>query len=107
MQTYSLPDVVAGGIDQRYSSVDNSGVNIQNFRYSPDGGWRKDRGWEPLIPYGDASKAEKERGDGCLGILSSLTSSILAKKENYMSQRNKPVTSSFFRTTFSPINSDR
>jgi hypothetical protein len=51
MQTFSLPDVVAGGIDQRYSSVDNSGVNIQNFRYSPDGGWRKDRGWEPLIPY--------------------------------------------------------
>lgn len=51
MQANALPDAVAGGIDQRYSSVDNSGANIQNYRYSPDGGWRKDRGWEPLIKY--------------------------------------------------------
>ena len=51
MQSIALPDAVAGGIDQRYSSVDNSGANVQNYRYSPDGGWRKDRGWEPLIKY--------------------------------------------------------
>jgi hypothetical protein len=51
MQTVALPDVIAGGIDQRYASVANSGTNVQNYRYSPDGGWRKDRGWEPLIKY--------------------------------------------------------
>ena len=51
MQTNALPDAVAGGIDQRYTSVDNSSANLQNYRYSPDGGWRKDRGWEPLIKY--------------------------------------------------------
>ena len=49
METVALPDVVAGGIDQRYFGVDNAGVNVQNYRYDPDGGWRCDRGWEPLI----------------------------------------------------------
>jgi hypothetical protein len=51
MQTNALPDVVAGGIDQRYTIGQNSGENVQNYRYLPDGGWRKDRGWEPLIKY--------------------------------------------------------
>jgi len=51
METVALPDVVAGGIDQRYFGVDNAGVNVQNYRYDPDGGWRCDRGWEPLIKY--------------------------------------------------------
>jgi len=51
MQTNALPDVAAAGIDQRYTIGQNSGENVQNHRYLPDGGWRKDRGWEPLIPY--------------------------------------------------------
>jgi len=51
MQTNALPDVAAGGIDQRYTINQNSGENVQNYRYLADGGWRKDRGWEPLIKY--------------------------------------------------------
>ena len=51
MQTNALPDAVAGGIDQRFSIGQNSGENVQNYRYFPEGGWRKDRGWEPLIKY--------------------------------------------------------
>lgn len=51
MESQVLPDAVAGGIDQRYFGVANAGVNVQNYRYDPDGGWRLDRGWEPLIKY--------------------------------------------------------
>lgn len=51
MQANALPDAVAGGIDQRFSIGQNSGENVQNYRYFPEGGWRKDRGWEPLIKY--------------------------------------------------------
>lgn len=51
MQTTSLPDLIAGGVDQRYYPSNNTGAVVRNFRYSPDGGWRNDRGWEPLVKY--------------------------------------------------------
>jgi len=49
MKSETFPDQIAGGVDQRYFPVANSALDIHNFRYSPDGGWRNDRGWEPLI----------------------------------------------------------
>ena len=49
MKSSTNPDKIAGGVDQRYFPVANSALDIHNFRYSPDGGWRNDRGWEPLI----------------------------------------------------------
>jgi hypothetical protein len=51
METRTLQDVAAGGIDQRYYPDPNQASNILNFRYDTNGGWRNDRGWEPLIPY--------------------------------------------------------
>ena len=49
MKSTTLPDKIAGGIDQRYFPDGDTAFDIHNFRYSPDGGWRNDRGWEPLI----------------------------------------------------------
>lgn len=49
MKSSTSPERIAGGIDQRYFPERDSAVDIHNFRYTPDGGWRNDRGWEPLI----------------------------------------------------------
>jgi len=49
MKSTTVNDKVAGGMDQRYFPAQNTAVDIHNFRYHPDGGWRNDRGWEPLI----------------------------------------------------------
>lgn len=51
MDTNTLPEQVAGGVDQRYFPGPNAASEVLNFRYEPSGGWRNDRGWEPLIPY--------------------------------------------------------
>jgi hypothetical protein len=51
MDSNTLPEQVAGGVDQRYFPAANAAQLVQNFRYEPNGGWRNDRGWEPLIPY--------------------------------------------------------
>lgn len=51
MDTVTLPDQIAGGMDQRWFPATNKAQLVQNFRYEPSGGWRNDRGWEPLIPY--------------------------------------------------------
>ena len=51
MQTNTLPEQIAGGVDQRNFPGANAAALVQNFRYEPSGGWRNDRGWEPLIPY--------------------------------------------------------
>ncbi len=51
METYTMPEQVAGGMDQRWFPGSNAAALVQNFRYEPSGGWRNDRGWEPLIPY--------------------------------------------------------
>jgi hypothetical protein len=51
MDTNTLPEQVAGGMDQRWFPAANAAQLVQNFRYDPNGGWRNDRGWEPLIPY--------------------------------------------------------
>ena len=53
METRTMQDVVAGGVDQRYYPDPNQASNVLNFRYYPNGGWRNDRGWEPLIPYSE------------------------------------------------------
>ena len=51
MESQTFPETVAGGLDQRYFPDANAGAVVENFRYEPSGGWRNDRGWEPLIPY--------------------------------------------------------
>jgi hypothetical protein len=51
MDATSLPEQIAGGMDQRYFPAPNAAQLVENFRYEPSGGWRNDRGWEPLIPY--------------------------------------------------------
>jgi hypothetical protein len=51
METVTLPERVAGGTDQRWFPAANTASLVQNYRYEPSGGWRNDRGWEPLIPY--------------------------------------------------------
>ena len=51
MNSNTVPEQVAGGVDQRYFPGSNAASLVQNFRYEPSGGWRNDRGWEPLIPY--------------------------------------------------------
>ena len=51
MDTNTLPEQIAGGMDQRWFPGANAAQLVQNFRYEPSGGWRNDRGWEPLIPY--------------------------------------------------------
>lgn len=51
MNSNTLPEQVAGGVDQRNFPGPNAAALVQNFRYEPSGGWRNDRGWEPLIPY--------------------------------------------------------
>ena len=51
MESQTLPEVIAGGLDQRYFPSPNAASLVENFRYEPSGGWRNDRGWEPLIPY--------------------------------------------------------
>jgi len=51
MESQTLPEQVAGGMDQRWFPGPNAAQLVQNFRYEPSGGWRNDRGWEPLIPY--------------------------------------------------------
>jgi len=51
MDAQTFPETVAGGLDQRYFPAGNAAALVENFRYEPSGGWRNDRGWEPLIPY--------------------------------------------------------
>ena len=51
MKTVSIPDTLAGGVDDSYYPASNSAAAVWNFRYDSQGGWRNDRGWEPLIPY--------------------------------------------------------
>lgn len=51
MESTSLPEQIAGGMDQRYYPAANAAQLVENYRYEPSGGWRNDRGWEPLIPY--------------------------------------------------------
>jgi len=51
MNSNTLPEQVAGGVDQRYFPGSNAAALVQNYRYDGSGGWRNDRGWEPLIPY--------------------------------------------------------
>lgn len=60
MQSTTNPDQIAGGVDQRYFPVANAALDIQNFRYSADGGWRNDRGWEPLIADQDLTLTDAE-----------------------------------------------
>lgn len=54
MDSTTLPEQIAGGVDQRYFPGPNAAQLVQNYRYEPSGGWRNDRGWEPLIPYPNA-----------------------------------------------------
>lgn len=51
MESNTLPEQIAGGMDQRYFPSANAAQLVENYRYEPSGGWRNDRGWEPLIPY--------------------------------------------------------
>lgn len=51
MDSNTLPEAIAGGVDQRYFPGPNAAELVRNYRYDPNGGWRNDRGWEPLIPY--------------------------------------------------------
>jgi len=51
METVTLPERPAGGMDQRWFPDHNEASLVQNFRYEPSGGWINDRGWEPLVPY--------------------------------------------------------
>lgn len=51
MQSVTIPEQVVGGMDQRWFPSPNSATLVRNFRAEPSGGWRSDRGWEPLIPY--------------------------------------------------------
>ena len=50
MNSYKVAEQIAGGMDQRFYPGDNAATVVENFRYDPSGGWRNDRGWEPLIP---------------------------------------------------------
>lgn len=45
------PETISGGMDERYFPDSNKASLVKNFRYNPDGGWRNDRGWEPLVEY--------------------------------------------------------
>ena len=49
MKSSTTPEIIAGGIDQRYNGEENKASAGSNFRYDPDGGWVNDRGWEPLL----------------------------------------------------------
>jgi hypothetical protein len=60
MKSATNPDQIAGGVDQRYFPAANAALDIQNFRYSSDGGWRNDRGWEPLIADQDLTLTDAE-----------------------------------------------
>jgi len=51
MESTSTPEFIAGGVDQRYFPGQNAAQLVENYRYDGSGGWRNDRGWEPLIPY--------------------------------------------------------
>jgi len=51
MQSSTQPDVIAGGVDQRTYPAPNTAAEVLNFRYHSAGGWRNDRGWEPMIKY--------------------------------------------------------
>ena len=51
MQSVTIPEQIAGGMDQRWFPGPNSATLVRNYRAEPSGGWRNDRGWEPLIPY--------------------------------------------------------
>lgn len=51
MDSNTIPEAIAGGVDQRYFPGPNAAQLVRNYRYEPNGGWRNDRGWEPLIPY--------------------------------------------------------
>lgn len=51
MQSVTIPEQIAGGMDQRWYPSPNSATLVRNFRAESSGGWRNDRGWEPLIPY--------------------------------------------------------
>lgn len=46
-------DKLVLGMDMRYRPDDYTASEITNFRVEDEGyGWKNDRGWEPLIPYG-------------------------------------------------------
>lgn len=51
LKSATIPDIIAGGIDDSYFPGFNKAALVHNYRYDPQGGWRNDRGWEPLIPY--------------------------------------------------------
>lgn len=51
MKTVSIPERIAGGMDQRWRAETNAASEIVNLRIDDQGlGWVNDRGWEPLIP---------------------------------------------------------
>lgn len=49
MDTFSSPEVTAGGVDQNLRPGKNRGSLVENFRYDDDMGFINDRGWEPLV----------------------------------------------------------
>jgi hypothetical protein len=49
METFSTPEVTAGGTDQSLRPAKNHGALVENFRNDDDLGFINDRGWEPLL----------------------------------------------------------
>jgi hypothetical protein len=51
MKTVSIPERIAGGVDQRWRAETNAASEIVNLRIDDQGlGWVNDRGWEPVAP---------------------------------------------------------
>lgn len=42
------------GQDDRVLAQDDRAGKIINFRWNPEGWWDNDRGWEPMVPYGNS-----------------------------------------------------
>ena len=51
MKTVSIPERIAGGVDERWRAETNAASEIVNLRIDDQGlGWVDDRGWEPVAP---------------------------------------------------------
>ena len=49
MKTQTIPERLAGGVDQRFKVTPDKASDIRNLRVEDTGlGWTNDRGWEPL-----------------------------------------------------------
>lgn len=55
MKTKTVPDALAGGVDQRVKASTQNASDIKNMRVEDQGlGWVNDRGWEPVVMASDA-----------------------------------------------------